>query len=178
MTSTNDLVRFLSLAAALLVVAGLVIAFSVGRSCFQTASEAAIADEIRHVPPTFNLTASQLVRAYQADEESAVSTYNGTVGIVQGPALLVEQANHLRFFVNKVWAVRCFLSDEQMDEARTLYNSSDRIPLGGTYEFRTGAGWPVAFSSLPVFALKGKVEGINNKILTIDLRGCTLQDSP
>ncbi len=174
----SDLVRFLSLALAFFAVAGLVIAFSFGRSWFQSATEADIAEQIRDVPPAFNVTASQLIRAYQADEESAVSTYNGTIGIVQGPALLVGQSNYLRFFIDKVWAVRCFLSDEQMDWVRTLYNSSDRVPLGGTYEFRTGAGWPVGFSSLPVFALTGKVEGINNKLLTIDLRGCTLQHSP
>ena len=173
-----DLVRLLSLAVAFSAIAGLLIVFGVFRGCSRSASEAAIADEIRDVPPAFNVTASQLVQTYKTDEESASAAYNGTIGIVQGPALLVEQANHLRFFVNKVWAVRCFLSDEQMGEARTLYNSSDRIPLGGTYEFRTGAGWPVAFSSLPVFALKGRVEGINNKILTIDLRGCIVQDSP
>ena len=173
-----DLVRLLSLAVAFFAIAGLLIVFGVFRGCSRSASEAAIADEIRDVPPAFHMTASELVQTYKDDEESTSATYNGSVGIVEGPALLVEQSNHLRFFVDKVWAVRCFLSDEQLEEVRAWYKSKARIPLGGSYEFRTGAGWPVAFSSLPDFALKGKVKGINNKILTIDLRGCTLQDSP
>ena len=174
----SDLVRFLSLAVAFFAIAVLVIAFGVGRNCSRSASEATIAEEIRVVPPAFEIKATDFVKEYLADEASAVETYNGKVGIIKGPSLLVGQSNYLRFFIDKVWAVRCFLSDEQMDWVRTLYNSSDRVPLGGTYEFRTGAGWPVGFSSLPVFVLKGKVEGINNKLLTIDLRGCTLQHSP
>ena len=172
-----DLVRFLTLAAAFFAIAGLLIVFGVFDRCSRSASEAAIADEIKDIPPTFNLTASQLVRAYKDDEESAVATYNDRVGIVESPALLVEQSNYLRFFAGKVWAVRCFLSDEHMEKVKAVYDSSDRIPLGGTYEFRIGAGWPISFSSLPVLALKGKVEGVNNKILTIDIHGCTLHDS-
>ena len=168
----SDLVRLLSLAVAFFAIAELLIVFGVFRGCSRSNSEANIAEEIRDIPPSFNVTASQLVRTYRADEESAAAAYNGSVGIVEGPSLLVEQSNYLRFFVDKVWAVRCFLSDEQMDGVRALYNSSDRVPLGSIYEFRTGAGWPVAFTSLPVFALKGKVEGINDKFLTIDLRGC------
>ena len=177
MTSTHDLIRFLSVAAALLIVAGLVIALTVGRNCSRSASQAAIADEIRDIPPTFNLTASQLVRAYKDDEESATATYNGKAGIVESPALLVEQSNYLRFFAGKVWAVRCFLSDEHMEKVKAVYDSSDKVYLGGDYAFRIGAGSPTSFSSLPVLALKGKVEGVNNKILTIDIHGCTLHDS-
>ncbi len=178
MSSTRDLVRFLSLAAALLAVAALVIAFTMGRNCSRSAFEASIANEIRDVPPAFNMTSAELVQVYRDDEESASATYNGTTGIVQGPALLVEQSNHLRFFVDRVWAVRCFLSDEQLEAVRTLDTSSKKVYLGGTFEFRTGAGWPVAFSSLPAFTLKGRVEGVNNKILTVDIRGCTIQSSP
>ena len=167
-----DLVRLLSLAVAFFAIAGLLIVFGVFRGCSRSNPEANIAEEIRDIPPSFNVTASQLVRTYRADEESDAAAYNGTVGIVEGPSFLVEESNHLRFYVNKVWALRCFLSAKQVERVRALYDSSDRVPLGGTYEFRTGAGWPVAFTSLPVFALKGKVEGINDKLLTIDLRGC------
>ena len=177
-----DLVRLLSLAAAFFAIAGLLIVFGVFRGCSRSNSEAAIAEEIKDMIPAFNLTASQLVQTYFADEESAAAAYNGTVGIVEGPSFLVEESNHLRFYVDKVWALRCFLSAKQVERVRDLRSSRDRFPASSgneTFESRgIGSGWPVAFTSLPVYSLKGKVEGINNRHLTIDLRGCTLQDSP
>ena len=152
------------------------------RGCSRSDSEATIAEEIRDVPPAFNLTASQLVQIYLTDEDSAAGAYNNRVGVVEGPSLLVEESNHLRFYVDKVWAVRCLLSDEQMGRVRDLSSSRRRVSAGNGYgNFETrgiGSGWPVAFASLPVFALKGKVEGISDRHLTIDIRGCAVQDSP
>ena len=176
------LFKLLAIFAAFFVVAGLLIALGAVRSSSRSDAEAAIEEEVRDVPPAFNLTAKQLVKAYKEDEESAAAAYNDRIGIVEGPSFLVEESNYLRFYVDEVWAVRCFLSAEQMDRARALRSSRNRIPAGGVYgTFETrgiGSGWPIAFTSLPVFTLKGKVEGINNRHLTIDLRGCAVHDSP
>ena len=72
--------------------------------------------------------------------------------------------------------MRCFLSDAEVDRVRTLESSRERVRVGGAYgtsESRgIGSGWPIAFSTLPVFALKGRVEGVNDRHLTIDLRRC------
>ena len=175
------LIKLLAIFAAFFIVAGLLVALGAVRSGSRSHSEAAIAQEIRDAPPAFNLTAKQLVKAYKEDEGSAAAAYNNRIGIVEGPSLLVEESNHMRFYVDKLWAVRCFLSAEQMDRARALRSSRNRIPAGGVYgTFETrgiGSGWPIAFTSLPVFTLKGKVEGINNRHLTIDLRGCAVHDS-
>ena len=177
----SDLIRFLSLFAAFFAVAGLLIALGVFRGCARSDSESAIAEEIRDIAPVFNMSANQLVRTYLADEEATAAAYNGSVGIVEGPSFLVNESNHLRFYVDKVWAVRCFLSDKQVERVRDLRSSRERFPASSgneTFEIRgIGSGWPIAFTSLPVFALKGKVEGINNKHLTIDIRGCIVQDS-
>ena len=151
----GDLVRFLSLFAAFLAVAGLLLALGVFRDCSRSASEASIAKEIRDIPPSFNMTANQLVQTYKTDEQSAVATYNGSVGIVKGRAFLVHEFNYLFFDGDASWSVRCFLSDEEMAKLRG--------PREDYYEF---------------YMLKGKVEGVNDKHLTIDLRGCTLHDSP
>ena len=42
---------------------------------------------------------------------------------------------------------------------------------------RVSRGVSVSGSSR-ILVMKGRVEGINNKHLAIDLHGCTLQDSP
>ena len=151
------------------------------RGCARSDSESAIAEEIRDIAPVFNMSANQLVRTYLADEEAAAA-YNGSVDIVEGPSFLVDESNHLRFYVDKVWAVRCFLSDKQVERVRDLRSSRERFPASSgneTFEIRgISSGWPVAFTSLPVFALKGRVEGVNDRHLTIDLRGCVVQDSP
>ena len=177
-----DLVRFLSLGVVFFTIVGLLIASGVARGCSRRDSEAAISMEIRDVPPAFDLTASQLAQAYRANEEASAAAYNAQVGIVEGPSFLVEESNYLRFYVDKVWAVRCFLSEEQMDRISALASSRNRVFPGcgdGTFEARgIGSGWPIAFTPLPVFALKGKVEGVNNKHLTVDLRGCIIQDFP
>ncbi len=176
------LIKLLAIAVAFFLIAGLLISLGTVRGCSRSASEAAIAGEIRDVPPSFKLSASQLVSSYISDEDSATVTYNQTVGIVEGPSILVEESNHLRFYVDRVWAVRCFLSDEQVNRVRDLRGSRIRVRSGGVYgafESRgIGSGWPVSFTSLPVYALKGRVEGINNKHLTVDLRGCIVQESP
>ncbi len=176
----SDLIRFLSIALAFFAIAGLLIVFGVFDRCSRSASESAIAEQIEDLTPTFNLTASELVQAYRADEESAAAAFDGNVGIVEGPSFLVDESNHLRFFIDEVWAVRCFLSDAEVDRVRTLESSRERVRVGGAYgtsESRgIGSGWPIAFSTLPVFDLKGRVEGVNDRHLTIDLRGCTIHE--
>ena len=81
-----------------------------------------------------------------------------SVGIVKGQALLgvSDGANHLRFQGNNV-VVRTVLSFLMRQMAKL------RGPREDYYGF---------------YMLKGKVEGVNDKHLTIDLRGCTLHDSP
>lgn len=161
MQSTSDLFRFFSLALAFLAIAGLVIAFTAGRNCSRSASEADIADEIRDIPPTFELKARDFVEAYLADEEASASTYNGEVGIITGIEATSsigdlrdpprDQSNSVYFFTNGVWFVRCFMSHDE--------KAAFRKDHGGGYFRRP-------------FSLKGRVEGINNKHLTIDLHGC------
>ena len=79
----SDLVKFLSLALAFFAIAGLLIVFGVFDRCSRSASEAAIAEEIRGVPPTFEIKATDFVKEYLADEAAAVETYNGKVGIIK-----------------------------------------------------------------------------------------------
>ena len=152
----GDLVRFLSLALAFFAVAGLLLALGVFRDCLpQRLRSLHRQRDTRYSTPSFNMTDSQLVQTYKADEQSAVATYNGSVGIVKGRAFLVHEFNYLFFDGDASWSVRCFLSDEEMAKLRG--------PREDYYEF---------------YMLKGKVEGVNDKHLTIDLRGCTLHDSP
>ena len=157
----SDLVRLLSLAAAFFVVAVLVIAFGVGRNCFRSASEADITEQIRDIPPTFEMRARDLVEEYLADEAAAASAYNGKVGIVTGiePSDMISPGgsvrtlprgpNWIRLHANGVWEVRCFFSDEEKNKLRDPWEGSRKSHV-----------------------LKGRVEGINDKHLTIDLRGC------
>ncbi len=150
----GNLVRFLSLFAAFFAVAGLFLALGVFRDCSRNASEASIANEIRDIPPSFNMTDKQLVQTYKTDEQSAVATYNGSVGIVRGRAFLVHEFNYLHLDRDAAWGVRCYLSDEEMAKLRG--------PLEDNNEF---------------YMLKGKVKGVNDRHLTIDLHGCIVQDS-
>ena len=171
-----DLVRFLSLLAAFAAIAGLLIVFGVFRSCSRSASEAEIAEEIMSIPPAFNLTASQLVQAYLDDEESAEATYNGQVGIVRGAYLgLWKASDHFNLFGNDVWTVRCFTSNAETDRVRDRWDS-----LKQTYVFERG--WSGRSKSVGgpsrILVMKGRVDGINNKFLSVDLRGCTFYDSP
>lgn len=158
----SNLIRLLSLALAFFV-----IAFTVGRNCISGDSEAAIAQEIKEVPPAFELKARDFLEAYLADEQAAASIYNGKVGIITGIEATSsigdlrdpprDQSNSVYFFTNGVWFVRCLMSQEEKAKFRKDH---------GTGYFR------------PLFSLKGRVQGVNNKHLTIDLRGCTLQGSP
>ena len=117
----SDLVRFLSLFAAFFIIAGLLIVFGVFDRCSRSASEAAIAEEIKDMIPAFNLTASQLVQTYRADEESAAAAYNGSVGIVEGPSFLVEESNHLRFYRRQgVGPAVLLIRHEQVERVRDL----------------------------------------------------------
>ena len=151
----GNLVRFLSLFAAFFAVAGLFLALGVFRDCSRNASEASIANEIRDIPPSFNMTDKQLVQTYKTDEQSAVATYNGSVGIVRGTAFLKPEFNYLYFLGGESWSVRCFVSDEEMAKLR------------GRQE-----------NNYVSHMLKGKVKGVNDRHLTIDLHGCIVQDSP
>ena len=170
-----DLVRFLSLAAAFFAIAGLLIVFGVFDRCSRSASEAAIADEIRDVPPAFNLTAFQLVQTYKDDEESASAAYNGKVGIVEGPTSVYDESGHyLRIYASQVWDVRCFASDEEIDKVSELRRSGFRRS-GGVVKMYSYGGFA---GTRPIFAFKGRVAGVNDRHLTIDLHGCTLEEEP
>lgn len=161
-----DLVRFLSLALAFFAVAGLVIAFTVGRNCVRGDSEASIAEEIRDVPPAFEMKAREFLEAYLADEDAAASIYDGKVGIITGIEATSsmgdmrdpprDQSNSVYFFTNGLWFVHCGMSVEEKskfrERQRTRYS--------------------------PLFSLKGRVEGVNDRHLTIDLRGCTVHETP
>ena len=170
----SDLVRFLSLFAAFFIIAGLLIVFGVFDRCSRSASEAAIAEEIRDIPPSFNITASQLVQTYKADEQSVAAAYNGSVGIVGGPTWTNETAGYLKLRTYDIWGVRCFASDEVIDKVNVLSRSGNWREGGVAKMYGSGE----LFDTSPVFAFKGRVEGVNDKRLTIDLRGCTLQDLP
>ena len=119
------------------------------------------------------------MRTYKANEEAVAAAYNGSVGIVEGPTGVNEAANYLNLHAYDVWAVRCFSSDEEIDKVNVLRKpqnrSSDKRRTGYAI---TGHGGVSVDRSLPIFAFKGRVEGVNDKRLTIDLRGCTVQDTP
>ena len=119
------------------------------------------------------------MRTYKANEEAVAAAYNGSVGIVEGPTGVNEAANYLNLHAYDVWAVRCFSSDEEIDKVNVLRKpqnrSSDKRRTGYVI---TGHGGVSVGRSLPIFAFKGRVEGVNDKRLTIDLRGCTVQDTP
>ena len=169
-----DIVRFLSLALAFLAVAGLVIAFTVGRNCVLGDPEAAIAKEIKDISPAFHLTSYQLVSAYQSDEEAASASYDGNIGIVEGPTSIFDAGGYLELYASTVWNVRCFASDEEIDKV----DASRRSGYGRTGAVIRSERGGGSFGMRRIFAFKGKVEGVNNKHLTIDLHGCTLHDSP
>ena len=170
----SDLIRFLSLGAAFFAIAGLLIVFGVIRGCSRSNSEAAIAEEIRDVPPAFNLTASQMVQAYLDDEQSAEEIYNGQVGIIRGQSLRFREAsNYFQLSGTDVWTVRCFVSTMEADNILEQWDS-----LRQTYVVsRVTKGLSVGGTGKTLL-MKGRVEGVNNKHLSIDIRGCTLQDSP
>ncbi len=153
----GDLVRFLSLFAAFVLIAGLVIAFTAGRNCLRTTSEADLAKEVTAASPQFRINATSLLDEYLADEEAAAAKYNGKVGIVIGIATdrisysrplqqsrLHEWAN---LYANETWSVRCFWAIDVDTVVPSRYTA-------------------------PKFVLKGKVEGLNNQRLTIDIHGC------
>ena len=169
----SDLVRFLSLALAFFAVSGLVIALFVGRNCLRSDPESAIAEEIRGVPPAFKISAIKLVEAYLDDEKNAEAIYNGQVGIIEGASLgFVDESNHFQFFGNGIWRVRCFASDAEAEKVWAMRNS---FRSTNVYQ-RDRSG--VSVRSAALLLMKGRVEGVNDKHLSIDIRGCTLQDSP
>ena len=113
------------------------------------------------------MQAGEFLEAYLADEEAATSTYNGKVGIVTGiePSDALSRTGRVRtlprgdgwisLHANGVWEVRCFLSDAEQDKLRSPWEGSRKSHI-----------------------LKGRVEGVNDRHLTIDLHGCIVQDSP
>ena len=143
---------------AIAVMVGLVMGVSSAKSCIRSNSEAAIAEEIRDVPPVFNLTAGQLVVGYMSDEAAGAVAYNGQVGIIHGiVAGSSDQANHVKLLGGAVgalvWSLRCYLSDEELEKVIAGYrrSSANRVTL------------------------KGRVEGVDDKHLAIGVRGCALQ---
>ena len=172
------LIKLLAIFAVFFIVAGLLVALGAVRSSSRSDAEAATAEEIRDVPPALNVTPSQLVRTYQASEAAASTAYNGLVIIVEGPTG-ANQSNYLKLHAYEVWAVRCFASDEEIDKVRVLSKPENRSLDNRRMGFvitDAGGGMSVGHK-IPIFAFKGKIEGVNDKHLTIDLRGCTLQDS-
>ena len=155
------LARFLFLGLAFFAVSGLIIALFVGRNCLRNSSESNITQQIKDVPPAFELKAKDFVEAYLADEAAAASAYNGQVGIVTGiePSDALSRTGNvrtvprgdgwIRLHANGVWEVRCFLSDAEQDKLRSPWEGSRKSHI-----------------------LKGRVEGVNDKQLTIDLHGC------
>lgn len=162
--------RFFFLALAFFAISGLVIAVTLGRSCLWGDPEAAITEEIKDMPPVFNLTDTQLIQAYLDDEESAVETFNGQIGIVRGTSRGIR-TNYFRFGGNGVWRVRCFVSNAEADRVEDQWESLRRAHV----VVRVTRGLSVGGSGR-ILVFKGRVEGVNDKHLTIDLRGCTLQD--
>lgn len=169
--------RFFFLAVTFFAITGLLIVFGVFDRCSRSASEAAIAEEIKDIPPTFNVTAGQLVRTYRADEQAVAIAYDGSVGIVEAPTMVHKAANYLKLHAYDVWSVRCFTSDEEIDKVSALSRpenrSADSRPTGYVI---IGRGGVSTGQSRPIFAFKGKIEGVNDKHLSVDMRGCTLQD--
>ncbi len=169
----SDLVRFLSLALAFFAIAGLLIVFGVFDRCSRSASEATIAEEIRDIAPTFKMSGSKLVEAYQDNEEWAKSIYDGQVGLIDAASMgFVDESNHFQFFGNGIWRVRCFTSDAEADK---VWSMRDSFRTTNVYQ-RSRSG--VSVRSAALLLMKGRVEGVNDKHLSIDIRGCTLQDSP
>ena len=151
-----DLIRFLSILIAFLAIGGLVVGISVAKGCSRSSSEADLAEEIRDVPPVFNMTSHEFVKEYLADEAGSAAAYNGQVGITSGTVIgLSDESNHVRLYGNGTWSVRCFLSDEEMERFRAEWRTKTTSPN-----------------------LTGRVEGVNDKHLTIDLRGCTVLGLP
>ncbi len=169
----SNLIRFLAFAVAFFTIAGLLVVFGVFDRCSRRASEAAIAEEINDISPTFKMSSSELVEAYLEDEEWAKSTYDGQVGIVEAASLgFVDESNHFQFFGNGIWKVRCFVSDAEADKVWSMRNS---FRTTNVYQ-RDRSGVTVGSASL--FSMKGRVEGVNDKHLSIDIHGCIVQDSP
>ena len=168
----SNLSGFFYLVAAIFAIAALLIVFSVFNRCSRSASEAAIADEIKASSPTFKMSAIELVQAYLDDEAYAEATYNGQVGIIEAASLgFVDESNHFHFFGNGIWKVRCFASVAEADKVRDMRNSFRTTIVNQ----RDRSGGSVGDAAL--LLMKGRVEGVNDKHLSIDVRGCTLQDS-
>ena len=170
----SDLIRFLAIVIAFFAIAGLLIVFGVFDRCSRSASESAIAEEIKDIPPAFEMTAYQLVNAYQSDEEVASAAYDGSVGIVEGPTSIFEEGKYLELYASTVWNVRCFASDEEIDKVNVLRRSGYGREGVVIRSDRSGG----SVGTRRIFAFKGKVEGVNDRHLTIDLRGCTVHDPP
>ena len=120
MQSTAALLRLLSFGVLIFAISGLVIAFTVGRNCIRSASEASIADEIRNIPPAFNMTAFQLMKEYSRAYDFSNATYNGTVGIVEGRTGIYENENYFSLYEGTHWRVRCFASDGEINKVESL----------------------------------------------------------
>lgn len=117
--------------------------------------EGVVAEEIKNVTPDYTLTAGQLFSAYEADEEGAEIAYKGKAVLLSGNMRgLVRDYGpvpYMAFEVDPVWKVKCFLSDEEVARVDP---------------FRRGQQ----------IHMKGKVGGLDDRFLSLDVHGCTVQD--
>ncbi len=159
----SDLVKFLSLALAFIAVSILIVGIVSARGCFSRISEADLAKEVKAASPEFHVSAPSLVNEYLADEAATAAKYNGKVGIVTGnktdrysdfrPLQYSRRSEWVNLYASQAWSVRCFWADDK--------------------DARSGS-----HLTSPHYILKGKVAGMNARRLTIDIRGCMVQESP
>ena len=162
----SNRVRFLAL--AFFAVAILVIALGVSRNCFRASYETYLVKEIGGAPPTFQVSAQDLVNEYLEDETAATAKYNGKVGVVTGKARRqfgmqnAPELDVIHLYASGTWIVRCFLAPEEE------LNINEH--LGRLRSLR--------ISETVTYGLIGKVEGFNGRRLALDIRDCALHDPP
>lgn len=153
----SDLVRFISLFVAFILIVGIIFAFTAGRNCLRNANEDNVAREVMDATPAFQFNAPTLMNEYLADEDAASAKLDGKVGIVSGSAILrgdliylhySPDGNWINLSTNTSWAIRCFLTSDSPSRP--------------------------AHYRLANYVLKGRIEGINAKRLSLDIRGCII----
>ena len=155
-------IRILVVFVVILAISGLVAGINYVRGCTSANFEANLTREVKATPPSFSISAPAIVKEYLENESAAAAKYAGEVGIVTGTVPdstevrpLLNSGDHewINLEANKPWVVRCFLSDEETGNLYELFRQR-------THSF------------------KGKVDGINNRRFTIDIRGCISQGVP
>jgi len=147
------ILKFVSVLLVMGALAGLLIGIGAIRSCARSNAEADIAQEIEDVAPAFTISARDFVAEYKSDEDRAQQVYGDQVVVVNGLlGGLFEESNIVSFDALDVWSVRCHFSDAELPKIREQARSR-------------------------VLNLKGRVVGVDNKRLAIELRGCTVYDT-